>query len=265
MDKTEVYRIWAPADAVWSPWVKPILFAWTESEPSAPPGASDVVSDDFRYLPEATDRPIVIVDLPGTLSLRCGLELATRGFRPVPLYNCIPGPTPLGYVSPTLGEVGVVVDVRPIISLIWHNSAWLENLNLPVDAPPAFLLDSQRFSFSIFDSPRPLFSIRYFENRWLIFPEDFPSPAFFQERSLHRVIIIQSRRTARLDLRQVLIDWQGKGLALEFLRFPAREPASVCVVKKLSFLDRFYFDVRRDSLWGDSKNGFGALRFRSSG
>ena len=155
------------------------------------------------------------------------------------------------------GETGVVIDVKPIISLVWHNSAWLNGLKLPIDAPPAFLLDSKRFPVFLTQPSR------YFDNRWLIFPEDFPSAEFLKERGLSRVIIIQPHKSPRLDLRQVVLTWQEQGLALQFLRFPPREPAVAYVIKKLSFLDRLYLALLQDSLWGDSKHGFGAIRFRS--
>jgi hypothetical protein len=255
MDKAEVYSIWAPADAVWSPWVKPVVFAWAESAPPAQPGMLGIAQDDLTYLPRATDRSIVIVDLPGALSLLCGLELAKRGFRPVPLYNGIPGPTPESQASLDLGEDEVAVDVRPIISLIWHNSAWLKNINLPIDAPPTFLLDSKR---------SPIFIARntkVFDNRWLLFPEDVPSAEFLHEQTLRRVIIIQAGRRVRSDLRKVLLNWQDQRLALYLLRLPAHGPAVSYMVKGLSDLDEIILIWLQNGLFGDPKHGFGKSRF----
>jgi hypothetical protein len=264
MDKTEIYRIWAPADAIWSPWVKPVLFAWAESAPLDSSKTPDISPDDVRYLPEASDRSVVIIELPGALSLLCGLELAKRGFRPVPLYNCIPGPAPQSQMSLGDGKIPVAVDVRAIISLIWHNSAQLKSLNLPVDAPPAFLLDSNRCPTFLaggddfFDR-----SNKFFDNRWLIFSEDFPSTAFLRDRGLSHVTIVRQRRTARLDLRQILLAWREQGLALDLLAFPAREPSSPYIARELSFLNRMILRWSQGGLLGDSKRGFGNTRFRS--
>ena len=252
MDKAEVFEIWAPRDAIWSPWVKPVIFSWADS----PPGTYQefIVQDDLTNLPQATNRSIVVVDLPGSFSLLCGLELAKRGFRPVPLYNCIPSPLSEGWVSLSSGEQRVVVEVRPIVSLIWQNSELLKCLRLPPDAPPAFLLDCQR---------SPIFlsgSGKVFDNRWLLFREDVPSAAFFNEQGLHRVTIIQRGRRAHSDLRHVLLDWQDHGLSLSLLNLSASRPVGSYVAKQPSALDDIFLTWLQNGLFGNSKQGFGRIR-----
>src|SRR4051812_15946581 len=107
MDRKELFACWAPARARWSPWVKPVLFAHAQR------AAEKFVLPELELRPESVlipaatverqtaDHPYraprvpgdvgVVVDLPGIASVGAGLALATLGFRPVPLFNAVPG------------------------------------------------------------------------------------------------------------------------------------------------------------------------------
>lgn len=47
---------------------------------------------DVNWAPAPAERTALVVELPGDDSLRAGLALARRGFRPVPLVNAVAGP-----------------------------------------------------------------------------------------------------------------------------------------------------------------------------
>ena len=47
---------------------------------------------NLSWSPAIDEKVAVVLDLPGAEGVRVGLELAARGYRPVPLYNAVPLP-----------------------------------------------------------------------------------------------------------------------------------------------------------------------------
>src|SRR5262245_25068962 len=94
MTGEECFDVWAPADAAWSEWAKPSLFAHMSpsGETSAAVSNTPGVPDAF-WVPDAGGRTAVVVDLPGESSVAFGLALTRRGYRPVPIYNTSLGPS----------------------------------------------------------------------------------------------------------------------------------------------------------------------------
>jgi hypothetical protein len=79
-----------------------------------------------------------------------------------------------------------------------------------MDAPPAFLLDSRRMS--------PAQPVRpgMFDNRWKVFPQDFPAGHFLQSHRIGRILLIQRHSgQPQEDLAHVLRRWQDAGLAIQ--------------------------------------------------
>ncbi len=154
MKKENVLEAWAPIGGDWSLWVRPVLFAQMNDGMLArvpETTASDLLS---IQTPEFAGDAAVIVDLPGANSVNAGLALALKGYRPVPLYNGCTGRNE-------------VVDQSAIMEKLAGGARLLEGQWLK-DAPPAFLIDSLRMSAK---SVRP----GNFDNRWRIFPQDFPA------------------------------------------------------------------------------------------
>src|SRR5215470_5102291 len=91
MTPEEVYQIWAPADSAWSPWVIPVPFAQMVCvENDLNPDLSNVSEIAGKFEPS---RELgMVIDLPGEISIKLGLSLAERGFRPVPVVDGSPGP-----------------------------------------------------------------------------------------------------------------------------------------------------------------------------
>jgi hypothetical protein len=254
MDAQRLYETWAPPDSVWSPWAKPVLFAAFESTP-APAWQAEVgpvheagherTRPDVYLDPEAA----CIVDLPGSASVEMGLVLAREGWRPVPLYN-------------TSQHAAAVVKVEPILSRLAGGAAELAAFGLPPQAPPAFLLDSGRYGPA--DAPRP----GSFDNRWVVFPQDFPSASFLRARGIRRVLVVQEPRPGPIgeivlnrpdsDLAHVLLRFREGGLELYWTTPDfAGGPRPLTVDKPSSFRSLFYRALVLAGLRRNSAGGFG--------
>ena len=193
-----VYESWVPAEGVWSLWARPVLFAQMGD---AGPGAGELpvplawAALDVRWAPDAGSGTVLAIDLPGAESVLTGLALAGRGYRPVPLYNACTGPHE-------------VIDQGPLVHALRAGALYLWSVKLPVDAPPAFLLDARRTIAEREVRPGA------FDNRWQVFPQDFPSAQTLAERGFTKALLVQRGRRPREDLADVLRGWQEAGVAL---------------------------------------------------
>jgi hypothetical protein len=244
MDAQQLFEIWAPADSVWSRWAKPVLFASLGGSPlplsvetgeAVPPGTGFGVHAD----PQAA----YVVDLPGSAAVDRGIALARDGFRPVPLFN-------------TTRHAAAVLDVEPILARLIAGAAELAGMDIPPQAPPVFLLDSRRLKPAIPLSPGK------FDNRWVVFPQDFPSANFLLLQGIQRVVLIGEAGgpdQPQDDLAHVLLRFQQGGL--EILRQPAdRSSALPLDVKRPSkFRSLFYRALVLAGLRRSSAGGFGAV------
>ena len=53
-----------------------------------------------------------------------------------------------------------------------------------------------------------------FDNRWVVFPQDFPSATFLRSRGVADVLLIHSGKSVQEDLAHVLLRWQQGGLRM---------------------------------------------------
>ena len=201
---------------------------------------------NVSWAPPAKDGAAIVVDLPGADSVNAGLALAEfGGYRPVPLYNVVPGPP---------STMSVAVDVGPVMNALWRGGDTLSRIELPYDAPPAFLLDARRMSAN---APRP----GEFDNRWVVLPQDFPSATFLQSHGVRRVLLVQDGAgQPRSDLAHVLRRWQDAGLGIDGLspRTDARS-ARLEVAKPRWFRWMLYALAATMGLRRSSAGGFGSL------
>ena len=195
MQPRDVFAVWAPGNAIWSQWAKPVIFAQLSPNYATVPLASDPRTLDTSWCPAPADHTAIIVNLDGAESVILGLALAQRGYRPVPLYNSCDGP-------------GAIVPLREIVGGLVSGVELLQQLNLDPAAPPAFLLDARRMA-----PPAP--APGQFDNRWVVFPQDFPSAVFLRAQQIERVLLLQrNRTTADPDLTMVMMPWKQAGLQL---------------------------------------------------
>jgi len=77
MNREEIYNVWAPPGAAWSPWVKPVLFAharplsyYTQFALPAAPAAT--------WLGRADGTSALVLDLPDALGVSLALVAAQQ-------------------------------------------------------------------------------------------------------------------------------------------------------------------------------------------
>src|SRR5688500_8901858 len=94
MTREEVFDIWAPPAAIWSDWVKPVLFAHLQPDRAVAP-ITPMDAGALQWVPAADGSTVVVIDLPAADGLSVVAALAERGYRPIPLYNALPAPAGL--------------------------------------------------------------------------------------------------------------------------------------------------------------------------
>jgi hypothetical protein len=176
--------------------------------------------------------------------------LASRGYRPVPLYNAVPGP--VGILTPgALGGSVSLVDVHGIADALWHGAEHLRQTSLADDAPPAFLLDANRRGEGRFATPGR------FDNRSISFTTDFPSANFLMASGIQRVVLGQlAADQPQPDLAHTLRRWQEGGLGIELKRLDSGAPITPLEVPKPSGFG---------SIWQRALALFGLRRHRLGG
>ena len=144
---------------------------------------------------QADGKTAIIVDLPGTDSIEMGLALAKKGYRPIPVYNG---------VEEQQGA-RATTDNQSIDIALFYGAKELGKLSIPDDAPPAFLLDSNRLlRYKIDDS--------VFDNSWDIYPQDLPSANYMKEQGIEKILVVGDGISR--DLKKILRGFQKKGLEI---------------------------------------------------
>lgn len=246
LSKEQIYQAWAPTQATWSRWVKPVLFAFADGRLR---DVSDRVIDFTPHYIPAPGTTALIVELPGLEGVLWGIQLARLGYRPVALYNALPF-TPEDRMTAPVSRIESTVDVEPILAALVHETAALEQIELPLDAPPAFLLDADR-RIAIKD-PAP----GRFDNRSVCFSTDFPSAEFLLAQGIRQVVVIQKGSDVAGDLLQPLLAWQKSGIKLLRMEPAGNRPPLPIVVDEPTLLRRLWyrlgvlFGLRRGELGG---------------
>lgn len=239
LDRRELYRIWAPEGATYSPWVKPVLFAHMDPKGVARALPPDDLPD-ATWAPRPSDKVAIVLDLPGVPAVAHGLALARRGFQPVLLHNTSPGPL-------------AVLDVAPIQEAVVGGTKVLERHPIAPGSPPAFILDSRRLA------PRP--KPGAYDNRWVVFPQDFPSAHVLRAGGIEHVMVVsEAPREPAHDLRSVLVGWRRGGLGLHLVSTQENAPPR-------TYTPRTHWTWRplvlaalvRLGLRANSAGGFGAI------
>jgi hypothetical protein len=245
MNGSQLFETWAPADSIWSPWAKPALFADEAVSGvlagTPPPPA---MASEPRSAFSGDSGTAFVLDLPGEKSVDLGLKLARAGFRPVPLFN-------------TTDHAAALVTVRPVLHRLASGAAELSGVYLPPEAPPAFLLDANRSATGAAPAPG-----RY-DNRWVVFPQDFPSATFLLGRGIRQIVLLQQMRPRdqpRDDLAHVVRRWQEAGIQI-YTQDPDIEepPRQVDVQRPSSFRSLFYRVLTLAGLRRNSAGGFGGI------
>jgi len=259
MTGQELFKTWAPSDSAWSQWVSPALFAQIACTDGAAADGVDVPVPTWQE-EKASPESAVIVDLPGADSIRLAMALAKPGYRPVPIINASPGPVGLQLnFLPQPANVSsrsiVVLDMNSLVREICIGTELLQKLSFASDAPPVFILDALRLR-----GTNPILD-DMFDNRWMVFPQDFPSARFFAEKKIKRVTLVQVEKAQPLeDLSHVLLRWQEAGIEILAAASGDTNAASRITVSKPSrFKASWYRALATVGLRRSSVGGFGSF------
>lgn len=196
MKGREVFKVWAPIGAKWTQWVRPVPFIVINDDIKIY-DAYDFTNHGIKYLTKASSDTAIIVDLPGDDSIVEGIALAKMGFRPIPVYNG---------TNEQNGAIATV-DNRVIELGLVLGALELQKINLSKEAPPVFLLDSNRMNRYKMDAS-------VFDNSWDIYHQDIPSCEYFFENGINNIIIRGS--VVNKDLNKILYKFQRKGMKILF-------------------------------------------------
>jgi hypothetical protein len=250
MTREELFEIWAPRDSVWTPWAKAVLFAqYISGRPAVPEAPVPAI---VNY--EIEKMMAVVVDLPGSQGVLVALELAQKGFRPVPLYNAIPAPR-TRYSETTIAPVATeIVNVQPILYALADGAPELAKTPLAPDSPPAFLLDSGRRGLGVA-------SEGVFDNRSVCFPTDFPSAAFLASNGIRGAVIIQQTTDApQPDLNPTLVRWQQAGIPIFRVAIGGGGSVDPIQVSEPGALGKMWYAMRMKlGLHRNTFGGFGSI------
>jgi len=229
----EIYKTWAPEDSIWSQWAKPVLFA---CEPAVY-RSYNLEIPDVKWINGMDRNTAIIVDLPGHSGVIESLGLARSGYRPVPLYNGV-----------SAHHSRTIVKVNEIVNSLYKGADELETIKIRPDAPPVFMLDSNRMTGG---GKEP----GTFDNRWCVFPQDMPSAAFLTNNGITKVIV----RTEHVqnDLSHILYRYQEAGISIfhcngdDLRKIPVAKPSKF---KSLSYRFKTVMGLTRNAT-----GGFGAF------
>ncbi|MCL2571536.1 MAG: hypothetical protein FWE11_03955 [Defluviitaleaceae bacterium] len=195
MNGKDLFNTWAPSWAgKWTRFTKPALFVHANQF------SFERVAISVPAIPESIAQygdgaTALIVDLPGAAGVETGLALIEFGFRPIPLYN--------GIHELSIGALNEVVQNGPIIDALQSGEELLGRVAISENAPPAFLLDSNR-NKTITDS----FAV--FDNRWTIELEDMPEATYMTDAGITQIVLWTSG-AIRSDLVPILDSYHYSG------------------------------------------------------
>jgi len=229
------YKVWAPADALWSPWVKPALFIYTRA-------AVPVELKQITWTGPAQNDTLIIVDLPGEYGLLEALSLIPLGYRPIPLYNCVDTIPSSAYMP--------LISVNGIAEMLFSGAALITEKRFAPDAPPAFVLDSRRMELENTGD-------RYgkYDNRWCIFPQDMPSADFLRDHNIKKVVV--RAESVQNDMSHILERWQNSGLEVYLCTGADTAPQAIMVKKPPLFKSLSYRFKTMSGLRKNTAGGFG--------
>jgi hypothetical protein len=233
----EAYKRWAPDGAQWTEWVKPVLFANMPRECRM----EELDIPELRWISQCDKSTAIIVDLPGKEGALEGFALACLGHRPIPLYNSTSGASIYSFGK-------AIVSVDEIMDKLHLFSHELPKLKIRADAPPVFLLDSNRMRMVV-KHPGD------YDNRWCVFPQDMPSANYLISKGIRNVVVRAEK--IRDDLAHILRRYQEQGIAIFEHNGFHQKP--VTVAKPSGFKSLFHRFTTLMGLTRNSAGGFGGL------
>ena len=187
----EIYKIYAPNGAKWIDWVRPVPFVAIDTYNRKP--IADWMERKAMFLKNYQQDTAIFVDLPGKESIELSIDLAYKGYRPIPIFNGTdeqPGSQ-------------ATTNTYLIESCLINGSEKLKNIKLDNNANPAFLLDSYRTN-------RYRAKESIFDNSWDLYKQDIPSAEYFKQNGITKIIIVGDE--IQRDLKKIFLKFQEKGI-----------------------------------------------------
>ena len=187
----EIYKIYAPNGAKWTDWVRPVPFVAIDTYNRKP--IADWMERKAMFLKNYQQDTAIFVDLPGKESIELSIDLAYKGYRPIPIFNGTdeqPGSQ-------------ATTNTYLIESCLINGSEKLKNIKLDNNANPAFLLDSYRTN-------RYRAKESVFDNSWDLYKQDIPSAEYFKQNGITKIIIVGD--AIQRDLKKIFLKFQEKGI-----------------------------------------------------
>ena len=187
----EIYKIYAPNGAKWTDWVRPVPFVAIDTYNRKP--IADWMERKAMFLKNYQQDTAIFVDLPGKESIELSIDLAYKGYRPIPIFNGTdeqPGSQ-------------ATTNTYLIESCLINGSEKLKNIKLDNNANPAFLLDSHRTN-------RYRAKESIFDNSWDLYKQDIPSAEYFKQNGITKIIIVGDG--IQRDLKKIFLKFQEKGI-----------------------------------------------------
>src|ERR1700730_11163782 len=131
-----------------------------------------------------------------------------------------------------------------LVREICVGSVFCQRVTFASGAPPVFILDALRLP-----GTNPIRD-DMFDNRWMAFPQDFPSARFLVERKIKRVTLVQAEKTQPSeDLSHVLLRCQEAGIEiLAKTRGNVGAPSGITVSRPSRFKASWYRALARMGL-----------------
>ena len=194
MTGKDVFKTWTVAGAKWTDWVRPVPFIAIDDSVKI----SEICNFEIpriSYISELLVNTAVIIDIPDYESVKEGLALARIGFRPIPLYNG---------TNEQKGAMATVNNHAIESALVW-GALELKELKIANNAPPAFLLDSNR-------THRFKMNVSVFDNSWDLYDQDIPSAEYFLKNGIDSIIV--RGESIQKDIARILYKFQKKGIKI---------------------------------------------------
>ena len=187
----EIYKIYAPNGAKWTDWVRPVPFVAIDTYNRKP--IADWMERKAMFLKNYQQDTAIFVDLPGKESIELSIDLAYKGYRPIPIFNG------------TDEQPGSQATTNTYLIESWliNGSEKLKNIKLDNNANPAFLLDSYRTN-------RYRAKESIFDNSWDLYKQDIPSAEYFKQNGITKIIIVGDE--IQRDLKKIFLKFQEKGI-----------------------------------------------------
>jgi hypothetical protein len=141
------------------------------------------------------------------------------------------------------------------VNALGSASVVLKSIILDAAARPAFLLDAnRRDSMGNIDPD-------YYDNRWIVLPQDLPSAVLLRSRGITDISLIQRGTSVPSeDLTHVLLRWQQGGLRLHSIDLATtRGTEDLVVAAPSSFRRAWYAAIAILGLRRSNVGGFGSM------